>query len=120
MRTSPVKRFPRRENNLLNLYARRTDCPPGLTLSEWLTYDGRRMAKGRDKRKRVAKRKKDHHLRRVEAAPEEPPPGADTFDSFVYAPLKPKPHSNAGAIALDQPEEPEPESAIGYLKPYSL
>ncbi len=67
----------------------------------------------------MAKRKKDHHLRRVEATPDEPPPSAD-FDSVVYAPLKPKPHSNAGAIALEQPAEPEQDSAVGYLKTYSL
>jgi hypothetical protein len=85
-----------------------------------LTYDGQQMAKGRDKRKRVAKRKKDYHLRSVEAPPDEPPPSSDNFDSFVYAPRKPKPHSNAGAIALEQPEEPEQESAIGYLKTHSL
>jgi len=74
------------------------------------------MGKGRDKRKRVANRKK-HHLRKLEAIPDEPPPASpDDFDALVFAPLKPKPYSSSGAIALDEPEEPENDSAIGYRK----
>jgi len=76
----------------------------------------KQMGKGRDKRKRVANRK-EQLLRKLEATPDEPPPSSpDDFDALVFAPLKPKPYSSSGAIALDEPEEPEDDSAIGYRK----
>jgi hypothetical protein len=76
----------------------------------------KQMGKGRDKRKRVANRK-EHRLRKLEAIPDEPPPSSpDDFDALVFAPLKPRPYSSSGAIALNEPEEPEDDSAIGYRK----
>jgi len=71
------------------------------------------MAKGRDRRKRVAKmRKKEGLARTVEALPDEPP-RTDEPDAFVRSTLKPKPRLGSGAIALPQPEEVEEEGAVG-------
>jgi len=74
------------------------------------------MAKGRDKRKRVAKRKKEQHRFAIETLPDEPAAGPGDFDSLVSVPLKPKPHSSSGAIALPEPVELEEDSAVEYLK----
>jgi len=61
------------------------------------------MAKGRDKRKRAAKRKLAVHNPIAEPHPGDAP-GADP-DAFVRAPLKPKPHLSSGAIVLPEPED---------------
>lgn len=69
------------------------------------------MAKGRDKRKRIAKRNKQAHIRNGDAlrdySPIRPgdPPVNDEPDPFVYASLKPKPHLGSGAIALCEPHD---------------
>lgn len=72
------------------------------------------MGKGRDKRRRNAKRKDEVHKAKAE------PSGGETFGPIdpyapVLAPLKPKPSMRFGAIALPQPDEPEPvlPEAIG-------
>jgi hypothetical protein len=66
------------------------------------------MAKGRDKRRRVAKRKKEAPVPQTTALPDDSP-NADDPAALVYAPLKPKPHLSSGAIALPKPEEMEEE-----------
>ena len=64
------------------------------------------MGKGRDKRRR---KEKQQQLKEVKALlqgrepPKEEPPNSDP--SFVGAPLKPRPDSRSGAIALPEPEE---------------
>jgi hypothetical protein len=75
-----------------------------------LAYDGWKaaMAKGRDKRRRVAKRKKETPRPKAMALPDDSP-SADDPDALVYAPLKPKPHLSSGALALPEPEEMEEE-----------
>jgi hypothetical protein len=66
------------------------------------------MAKGRDKRRRVTNRKKEIPVRKATALPDDSPNAGDP-DALVYAPLKPKPHSSSGAMALPEPEEMEAE-----------
>lgn len=69
------------------------------------------MAKGRDKRKRLAKRKQEAQVRKGAARPDNPPirlndpPINDDPDPFVYSSLKPKPHFGSGAIALTEPRD---------------
>jgi hypothetical protein len=68
------------------------------------------MAKGRDKRKRVAKRRQAANVPRAEV-----PPGdllSGDPDAFVRVPLKPKPHLSSGAIEIPEPEEVQEEIAI--------
>ena len=64
------------------------------------------MGKGRDKRRR--NKRKDE----VRIYKSEPSGGGflDPFDPYatVRAPLKPKPPFRSGAIALPEPNEPEP------------
>jgi hypothetical protein len=51
-------------------------------------------------------RRKEQHVHEIEAIADEPPPsGPGDFDALVFAQVKPKPHLNSGAIALDEPEE---------------
>lgn len=100
--------------------ARRFDDTSRLTL-RWT----RQMAKGRDKRRRIAKRKEQQHvraidLRAIEKMSDEPPASLGDFDSLVPVPLKPKPHSRSGAIALPEPPELEEDGALEYLKIYGL
>jgi len=83
------------------------------------------MAKGRDKRRRIAKRKEQQHLRAIdrratETMSDEPPNSLGDFDSLVPVPLKPRPHSRSGAIALPEPPELEEDGALEYLKVYGL
>ncbi len=64
------------------------------------------MGKGRDKRRRNAKRKDEVHTTQTE------PSSGETFGPIdpyapVLAPLKPKPSLRSGATALPQPEESE-------------
>jgi hypothetical protein len=47
----------------------------------------------------------------------DPPPILGEPDSFVRAPLKPKPHLRSGAMALP---EPEPEDAFLIVHPKSI
>ena len=70
------------------------------------------MAKGRDKRRRVAKKKKEIAVPNATALPDDSPNAADP-DALVYAPLKPKPRLSSGAIALPEPEETEEEGLAG-------
>jgi hypothetical protein len=74
------------------------------------------MGKGRDKRKRKAK-KKEIQTRGVARAIPEPsgdPPVSGEPDAPVLTPLKPKPHLRSGAVAIP---EPEPESEIAAIAP---
>lgn len=64
------------------------------------------MGKGRDKRRRTAKRKHEVHTAKSE------PLGGESFGPLdpyapVRVPLKPKPSLRSGAIALPEPDEPE-------------
>jgi hypothetical protein len=73
---------------------------------------GKEMGKGRDRRRRNARRKDEVRTVRVEPSGE--PSGPIDPYAPVPVPLKPKPSRRSGAIALPQPDEPEvlPE-AIG-------
>jgi hypothetical protein len=77
------------------------------------------MAKGRDRRKRAARRKAEVHAPKIEVLPDDPM-SADDPDAFVCAPLKPKPHLSSGAIALPEPEAPEiverPHCSVAALR----
>ncbi len=69
------------------------------------------MSKGRDKRKRLAKKREAVQPSKTEA----PPPAdlqAGDPDALVRSPLKPKPHRNSGAVALPEPEEAEQELSV--------
>jgi hypothetical protein len=71
------------------------------------------MSKGRDKKKRAAKRTKTANPPKAE------PPPADLQsgdNSLVRSPLKPKPHSSAGAVAIPVPTEVEEELILAGLK----
>jgi hypothetical protein len=71
------------------------------------------MGKGRDKRRRQAKRKdqKTISAARAKAGPSSDPPVPDEPDASVPAPVKPKPHLRSGAMALPEPE-PEDELVV--------
>jgi hypothetical protein len=64
------------------------------------------MGKGRDKRRRNAKR-----TARMRATQPQPPSGdpIDPFDPYahVLAPLQPKPSPRFGAVALPEPDDEE-------------
>jgi hypothetical protein len=62
------------------------------------------MSKGRDKRKRLAKKREAEQKPKSEAPPPTDLQSGDA-DTSVRSPLKPKPHRNSGAIALPEPEE---------------
>lgn len=64
------------------------------------------MAKGRDKRRRLAKRKKALPIPGATANSGDST-GADDPYTLVYAPIKPRPYLNSGAIALPEPQEVE-------------
>jgi hypothetical protein len=81
------------------------------------------MAKGRDRRKRAAKRKNaavvreaegprpsNHPLKRAED-----PPAVDPM-APVRAPLRPRPHLSFGAVALPQPESMEEDAALVSIR----
>jgi hypothetical protein len=80
------------------------------------------MGKGRDKRRRKAKKQSQQTRDEVARAYAEAlatlsssdPPILGEPDAPVYAPLKPKPNLRSGAIALP---EPEPEDGFVTLKP---
>src|SRR5439155_23740206 len=78
------------------------------------------MGKGRDKRKRKAKKQTlREDIRAIEKAAlaklsGSEPPILGEPDAPVHAPLKPKPNLRSGAIALPQPE---PEDAFVTLEP---
>jgi hypothetical protein len=77
------------------------------------------MGKGRDKRKRKAK-KKENQTRGVVRTISEPsgdPPVSGEPDAPVLTPLKPKPHLRSGAVAIP---EPEPESELAAIARGSL
>jgi len=63
------------------------------------------MGKGRDRRRRKAKRKVEVCATKAD------PFGGDLFDPYapVRAPLRPKPSPRSGAIALIQPRQPMDE-----------
>jgi hypothetical protein len=67
------------------------------------------MGKGRDKRRRKAKKnetKTSHQLPvRVGSAPPGDPPSLGDPDATVYAPLRPKPTPRSGAMALPEPHD---------------
>lgn len=73
------------------------------------------MGKGRDRRRRTAKRKHEVRPTKVESGGE----SLGSIDPYapVLARLKPKPSLRSGAIALPEPDEPEflPE-AIGVIQ----
>jgi hypothetical protein len=68
------------------------------------------MAKGRDKRKRAAKRRQSADRPISEAHPGDLP--SIDPEAFVRVLLKPKPHLSSGAVALPEPEEVEEEITI--------
>ena len=68
------------------------------------------MGKGRDKRKRVEKRRQAAKVPRAEAHPGDLPSGDP--EAYVRSPLKPKPGLRSGAIALPEPEESEEHVTI--------
>jgi len=64
------------------------------------------VGKGRDKRKRLARKQKHAELvRPAPAIPESPPP-LDDPDAVVFAGVKPRPRLGAGSVALPEPDEP--------------
>jgi hypothetical protein len=72
---------------------------------------GKRMGKGRDKRRRTAKKQNiatraeiARAYTEAEAALRRRNPPALEPDAPVLAPLKPKPNPRSGAVALPQPE----------------
>ncbi len=69
------------------------------------------MGKGRDKRRRKAKRDKatrrDGRLPRIAEPPRGDPSSSNDPDASISAPLKPKPHPRSGAIALPEPDDPQ-------------
>jgi hypothetical protein len=77
------------------------------------------MGKGRDKRKRKAKKDQrtvhtapaKAELGLVKARPNLDPPMLGEPDAPVPAPLKPRPHLRSGAIAISEPE-PEKELVL--------
>ena len=77
------------------------------------------MGKGRDKRRRKAKKQTlREEIRAIEKAvlaklSGSDPPILGEPDAPVFAPLKPKPHLRSGAIAIP---EPEPENAFVALE----
>ena len=76
------------------------------------------MGKGRDKRRRKAKKQTlSQEIRAIQKAVLANLSGSDPIlgepDAPVYAPLKPKPHLRSGAIAIP---EPEPENAFVALE----
>jgi hypothetical protein len=64
------------------------------------------VGKGRDKRRRKTKGKEEVRIAKGEPLSGEP---LGPFDPYVpvFAPLKPKPSSRSGGIALAEPEESE-------------
>ena len=64
------------------------------------------MGKGRDKRKRLARKQKHPELLRPPRAIPESPPPLDDPDAFVFATVKPRPLLGAGSVALPEPDEP--------------
>jgi hypothetical protein len=77
------------------------------------------MGKGRDKRKRKAKKnsQQTRGATREIAKPSSDPPVLGEPDAPVPAPLKPKPHLRSGAIAIP---EPEPEGEFVVLNPKTV
>jgi len=81
------------------------------------------MGKGRDKRKRKARKQNQRTRDEVARAYAEAlatlhrsdPPLLDEPDTPVRAPLKPKPHIRSGAVAALP--EPAPEDVFVVLKP---
>jgi hypothetical protein len=75
------------------------------------------MGKGRDKRRRNAKRKDEVRPVKAEVAKAQPM-GGETLGPIdpyaaVLAPLKPRPSLRSGAVALPEPTEPLLTEAIG-------
>jgi hypothetical protein len=68
------------------------------------------MGKGRDKRKRMEKRRQAASVPKSEAHPGDSPSGDPK--ASVPVPLKPKPGLRSGAIAIPEPEESEEEITI--------
>jgi hypothetical protein len=68
------------------------------------------MGRGRDKRKRVEKRRRAATVLRAEAHPGDLPTSEP--EAFVPAPLKPRPGLRSGAIAIPEPEDSEEEIRI--------
>jgi hypothetical protein len=72
------------------------------------------MGKGRDKRKRAAKRNHIHDLN--VAPPPNDPQSAGDPDALIPVPIKPKPHLRSGAIALPEPDALEEEVVAIFRK----
>ena len=75
------------------------------------------MGKGRDKRRRKARKEKSPKITYTvaRAKPSRSDPSIpDEPDAPVYAPLRPKPRRLAGAIAIP---EPDPEDAFIVVQP---
>ena len=68
------------------------------------------MGRGRDKRKRVGKRRRAAIVLRAEVPPGDLPTSEP--EAFVLAPLKPRPGLRSGAIAIPEPEDNEEEITI--------
>lgn len=64
------------------------------------------MGKGRDKRRRKAKKKNQQatHANPPALNPGVGPSALGEPDALVLAPLKPKPHLRSGAVAIPEPE----------------
>jgi hypothetical protein len=81
------------------------------------------MGKGRDKRKRKAKKQNlatRAEIARAYAEAEatlgrRDPPALEEPDAPILAPLKPKPNLRSGAVALPQPES---DDAFSILEPH--
>jgi hypothetical protein len=63
------------------------------------------LGKGRDKRKRHAKKLKSSPPLRPTATIPEVPPSFEDPDALVFATVKPRPRSGAGAVALPEPDD---------------
>ena len=68
------------------------------------------MSRGRDKRKRVKKRRRAATVQGAGAPPGDLP--TSDPEAFVPAPLKPRPGLRSGAIAIPEPEGSENEITV--------
>ena len=63
------------------------------------------MGKGRDKRKRIEKKRQAVIVPKAAANPDDSP--SANPEALVRAPLRPKPHLRSGAVEAPEPEEAE-------------
>jgi len=71
----------------------------------WACYYPIGLGKGRDKRKRHARKLKDAAPPRPGPTIPEAPPTFEDPDAMMFAKLKPRPKSGAGAVALPEPDD---------------